>query len=180
MELKEKFLPSAQQYIYHGATHKDNWTLVGEQKGKKGHIRKLYLPRADWVNFKPYTKVKGAKSPFDGDHAYWGKRLKTYPPLSSTQQTLLKRQNGVCPMCKRKFKTDDAMDVDHVVPKRLGGKDVMINFQLLHRYCHNEKTRQDNNLGKPKTKPRDRKNAGFQTQGRKQRAWFYGFNSGAG
>jgi 5-methylcytosine-specific restriction endonuclease McrA len=35
------------------------------------------------------------------------------------------------------------MEVDHIQPKALGGKDTYVNLQLLHKHCHIEKTRID-------------------------------------
>ena len=32
------------------------------------------------------------------------------------------------------------MEVDHVIPRALGGKDAFHNWQLLHRHCHDRKT----------------------------------------
>ncbi|WP_226595171.1 HNH endonuclease, partial [Microseira wollei] len=34
----------------------------------------------------------------------------------------------------------DVMEVDHKIPKALGGRDEYKNIQLLHRHCHDEKT----------------------------------------
>ena len=36
------------------------------------------------------------------------------------------------------------MEVDHIQPRALGGKDTYANLQLLHKYCHIQKTRTDN------------------------------------
>jgi len=35
------------------------------------------------------------------------------------------------------------MEVDHIKPKNIGGKDVYMNLQLLHGHCHDTKTRRD-------------------------------------
>jgi RNA-directed DNA polymerase len=35
------------------------------------------------------------------------------------------------------------MEVDHKIPRAIGGKDEYKNLQLLHRHCHDEKTAQD-------------------------------------
>jgi RNA-directed DNA polymerase len=36
------------------------------------------------------------------------------------------------------------MEVDHIIPLAIGGKDVFHNLQLLHRHCHDQKTARDN------------------------------------
>ncbi len=38
------------------------------------------------------------------------------------------------------------MEVDHIIPLVLGGKDVTTNWQLLHRHCHDDKTAVDGSL----------------------------------
>ena len=35
------------------------------------------------------------------------------------------------------------MEVDHIIPLAIGGKDVFHNLQLLHRHCHDQKTVRD-------------------------------------
>ncbi|NJR76190.1 MAG: HNH endonuclease, partial [Scytonema sp. CRU_2_7] len=35
------------------------------------------------------------------------------------------------------------MEVDHILPRSKGGKDVYENYQLLHRHCHDIKTKRD-------------------------------------
>jgi hypothetical protein len=35
------------------------------------------------------------------------------------------------------------MEVDHIIPRAIGGKDEYKNLQLLHRHCHQKKTVND-------------------------------------
>jgi RNA-directed DNA polymerase len=35
------------------------------------------------------------------------------------------------------------MEVDHIIPRALGGRDAFHNWQLLHRHCHDRKTADD-------------------------------------
>ncbi len=90
-----------------------------------------------------YVKVKGDKSPFDGDTVYWSSRLGTHPEMPSRKAKLLKQQKGKCPWCGLQFQEWDVMEIDHKVPRALGGKDEWINLQLLHRHCHDKKTAND-------------------------------------
>ena len=41
------------------------------------------------------------------------------------------------------FTPSDLVEVDHIQPRSQGGKDEYKNLQLLHQYCHDEKTAQD-------------------------------------
>lgn len=90
-----------------------------------------------------YVKVKSDKSPFDGDTVYWSTRLGTHPEMPSRKAKLLKQQKGKCPWCGLHFQEWDVMEVDHKIPRALGGKDEYRNLQILHRHCHDEKTRLD-------------------------------------
>lgn len=138
--VKEKYFPSGKTYNFKGQTHNDNWILVGKQRGPKGELQSNYLPHIVWVPSEKFVKVKGDKSPFDGDVLYWGLRLRKYEELSTRVQTLLKRQKMICAGCNKPFTSFDKMEVDHIIPRSQGGKDVYGNLQLLHRHCHVAKT----------------------------------------
>jgi RNA-directed DNA polymerase len=56
---------------------------------------------------------------------------------------LLKIQKGKCPHCGQYFTSDDLLEVDHITPISLGGKDEYKNLQLLHAHCHDVKSRYD-------------------------------------
>ncbi|NER52291.1 MAG: HNH endonuclease, partial [Symploca sp. SIO1A3] len=38
------------------------------------------------------------------------------------------------------------MEIDHIIPTSLGGKDWYNNLQLLHRHCHDFKTTRDGSV----------------------------------
>lgn len=92
------------------------------------------------VPIKRHSQVAGTKSPFDGNWAYWSKRLQHYPLLNTRQTKLLKKQNGKCRWCGLYFKLGDRIEVDHRIPRRYRGRDEYRNLQLLHVHCHDEKT----------------------------------------
>jgi RNA-directed DNA polymerase len=92
------------------------------------------------VPIKRHAQVAGTKSPFDGNWAYWSKRLQHYPLMTTRQMKLLKKQDGKCRWCRLYFKLGDRMEVDHRIPRRYGGRDEYRNLQLLHVHCHDEKT----------------------------------------
>ncbi|MCA1904202.1 MAG: HNH endonuclease [Cyanobacteria bacterium KgW148] len=66
--------------------------------------------------------------------------------MPKTRATLLKRQKGKCAHCNLFFKENDVIELDHIQPTSKGGKDEYKNLQLLHRHCHDEKTRLDISL----------------------------------
>lgn len=98
-----------------------------------------------------HVKVRGDKSPYDGDLKYWGQRMsKGYAGLTNRQKALHKKQFGKCNFCGQDFIVSDipTMEVDHIIPKSLGGTNDWDNLQLLHGHCHDSKTAQDGSLGK--------------------------------
>nr|WP_236117106.1 HNH endonuclease signature motif containing protein [Hassalia byssoidea] len=52
----------------------------------------------------------------------------------------LSNTHGKCPWCGLSFQEWDVLEVDHIIPRAIGGKDEYKNLQLLHRHCHDEKT----------------------------------------
>lgn len=142
-KVKEKYFPSGKTFNFDERTYADNWTLCGKKKDKDGVLMENFLPKFSWIQSKKWVKIQGSKSPYDGDHVYWAKRLSNYRRLPMRTVKLLKEQNGICTLCRTRFQLDSVMEVDHIIPKALGGKDHYSNLQLLHKHCHNKKTRID-------------------------------------
>ena len=46
-------------------------------------------------------------------------------------------------MCHLTFRDGESIETDHIIPKRLGGNNKVDNLQLLHRHCHDAKTKTD-------------------------------------
>ncbi|GGA10480.1 hypothetical protein CYANOKiyG1_23410 [Okeania sp. KiyG1] len=90
-----------------------------------------------------HIKVKGNKSPYDGDWTYWSNRIGKYPGVRKEVTTLLKRQKNKCASCGLTFRPTDLLEVDHIIPRSKGGDNKLKNKQLLHRHCHDTKTALD-------------------------------------
>ncbi len=90
-----------------------------------------------------HIKMKGNKSPYDGDWTYWSSRIGKHPGVRKEVTTLLKRQKNKCASCGLIFRPTDLIEVDHIVPKSKGGDSTYKNKQLLHRHCHDSKTAND-------------------------------------
>ncbi|MDJ0519441.1 MAG: group II intron maturase-specific domain-containing protein [Trichodesmium sp. MO_231.B1] len=101
-----------------------------------------------------HIKVKGNKSPLDGDWTYWSNRIGKYPGVRKEVTTLLKRQKNKCAFCGLTFRPTDLMEVDHIKPRSVGGDNKLNNKQLLHRHCHDSKTALDKKTYS-KFKPQD-------------------------
>jgi RNA-directed DNA polymerase len=90
-----------------------------------------------------HVKVQGRRTPYDGDEVYWSTRLGHHPAVKPRTARLLKQQEGRCRACGYRFKMGDVLEVDHILARAQGGRDETANWQLLHRYCHMEKTAQE-------------------------------------
>ena len=121
----------------------NNWVFATREGNNP-----LRLIQHSSTEIKRYVKVKGVASPYDGDWVYWSTRMGVHPEVTKRVATLLKRQKGKCAYCKNYFSDGDSIEVDHIVPTSLGGKNQYNNWQLLHRHCHDKKTATDGSLGK--------------------------------
>ena len=95
-----------------------------------------------------HVKVKSEASPYDGNLIYWSSRMGTHPEASKGTATLLKKQKGKCTHCGLYFREDDVLEIDHIIPKNLGGRNEYKNLQILHRHCHDAKTAEDGSVAK--------------------------------
>jgi RNA-directed DNA polymerase len=103
----------------------------------------LHLIKHSWTPIVRHTKVKGEVSPYNGDWRYWSQRMGKYAGIPSTIATLMKKQKGKCSHCGLYFRDGDIQEIDHIIPKKLGGKSSYKNLQLLHRHCHHVKSASD-------------------------------------
>jgi len=121
-----------------------NWVFCKrrglDDKGKKVLIT---LKQYTDVPIKRHVKVKGVRSPYDGNWIYWSTRMNEYPEVAGNVSRLMKLQGGKCTWCKEPFFPTDVIERDHIVPLSIGGKHSRDNFQLLHGHCHKRKTRHD-------------------------------------
>ncbi|MGL5075425.1 MAG: group II intron reverse transcriptase, partial [Waterburya sp.] len=112
----------------------DNW-VFGEKEG-------ISLIKHQSTAITRHTKVKGVSSPYDGNTLYWAKRKGSHPELKDSIARLLKKQKGKCNWCNLTFQDGDLIESDHIIPKEIGGN-VKDNLQLLHKHCHDVKTKDD-------------------------------------
>ncbi len=79
-----------------------------------------------------FVNVRGDKSPYDGDIAYWSKRnSKLYEGKTSFA---LKRQNHSCAACGLKFKGEERVHLHHKDGNHENWK--RANLVALHKSCH--------------------------------------------
>ncbi len=130
-----------------GNINKDKyWRTVGDRNWCFSTEEGLELAQHQATPIIRHVKVKGNSTPYDGDWIYWSKRRGEYPETPTRVATLLKTQKGKCTHCGLYFTPEDIVEVDHIQPRSLGGKDEYKNLQLLHKHCHDTKTENDGSL----------------------------------
>ncbi|MFM6551665.1 MAG: HNH endonuclease, partial [Microcystis panniformis] len=100
----------------------------------------LYLWKHNWIPIVRHTLVRADASPYDGNWTYWATRRGQAIDTPTRVAKLLKKQQGKCSRCGQYFTSSDLIEVDHIHPLSLGGKDEYKNLQLLHRHCHDDKS----------------------------------------
>ena len=116
----------------------DNWVF-----GCKYKDNFFELIKHTKTAIRRHTKVKGESSPYDDNTLYWAKRMKKHPELKNSTAKMLHKQNGKCNWCGLPFQEDDLIEDDHITARKAGGNNSLNNRQLLHKHCHDEKTRED-------------------------------------
>ena len=111
----------------------DNWVFMTNEDN--------YLPKYAKTKIVRHTKVKESRSPFDGDLIYWNTRMRNHPETTSQKSKLLKRQEGKCTHCGLTFRSEDLLEMHHIIPRAQGGNDQLKNLELLHLHCHDAKHR---------------------------------------
>jgi group II intron reverse transcriptase/maturase len=86
----------------------------------------------------PYSEskhvlVKGVKSPFDGDIAYWSERNSKLYDGGETSKAL-KRQNHICAACGLKFLSDERVHLHHKDGNHANWRKE--NLMAIHESCH--------------------------------------------
>ncbi|WP_375468071.1 group II intron reverse transcriptase/maturase [uncultured Nostoc sp.] len=122
----------------------NNWVFATRQEGKNP----MRLRSHTETKIIRHVKVKGDASPYDGNLIYWSSRMGKHPEATLRVATLLKSQRGKCTHCRMYFRESDVLEIDHKIPKSLGGKDEYKNLQILHKHCHDEKTIEDGSVVK--------------------------------
>lgn len=122
------------------------WCSIGQNNWRFGYKNEEYqhlLYQHSETAISRHTKVKGIASPYNGDNTYWASRMGKHPEIKPNVAKLLKKQKGKCNLCKLTFRTEDKIEIDHIIPQKAGGHKFKDNLQLLHKHCHDKKTKED-------------------------------------
>lgn len=120
---------------------KRNW-IFATREGDANPLRLLIHDKFGSSSTK-YVKVKGDKSPYDGNLVYWSTRMGRHPEMPTSKAYKLKKQKGICNWCGLHFREGDVLEEDHIIATALGGGNKYDNLPLLHGHCHDEKTALD-------------------------------------
>jgi len=110
------------------------WRRHGSRLWFSDGKNRLYLHHD--TNIQRYIKVRGDKSPFDGDWPYWTVRLGRDPTRPQRVVTLLQRQRGQCCCCGLHFTKEDTPEIHHLNENRRDTR--YVNLVLLHGHCHDQ------------------------------------------
>ncbi|MDT9313461.1 MAG: group II intron maturase-specific domain-containing protein [Limnospira sp. Paracas R14] len=122
--------------LSNGKERHENWLF----QTKDG----LHLFNHNWTPIIRHTLILPDATPYDGNWTYWATRKGQAIDTPNRVAKLLKKPKGKCTWCGQYFTPSDLVEVDHIVPRSLGGKDEYKNLQLLHRHTRDDKTALDN------------------------------------
>ena len=122
--------------LYH--IQKRAYTVFNKETKQNRYSSKKLLdkafPKVPYSENK-HTSVKGTKSPYDGDTAYWSKRnSKLYDGETSIA---LKKQNHRCASCGLKFIDEERVHLHHIDGNHVNWK--KNNLEAIHESCHDYK-----------------------------------------
>ncbi|NEQ18006.1 MAG: RNA-dependent DNA polymerase, partial [Moorea sp. SIO3E2] len=108
--------------------------FLREKKISKGQAKKLItkaFPKVKWKENKQ-IKVRGTKSPYDGDLVYWSERnSKLYDNATARA---LKKQNHCCGQCGHKLLGNESVHLHHIDGNHDNWKPK--NLMAIHQSCH--------------------------------------------
>jgi RNA-directed DNA polymerase len=111
---------------------KDKWILTDP------HDKKAQLFKMSWIPIVRHAVVKYRNSPDDGSLTeYFAKRDKKdfINDNVSSRRKLAKLSNYKCRVCKQSLVGEESLNINHVVPVKLGGDERYDNLELLHQSC---------------------------------------------
>ena len=89
--------------------------------------------RHDKTKVRKFIKIKANASIYDGDLAYFAKRLSQTNPRIKNLRNLFKKQNYLCTVCSLKLLRGEIIELHHLLDlnfKRTG------KISFVHGHCH--------------------------------------------
>ena len=119
---------------YRGRTfgHQDRWVFMDKE-------RHATLRKFSWTPIIRHRLVPKTYSPDDpGLQDYWQQRRQRTAVQAYRYRRLFHCQNGVCPVCLQHLENGEETHIHHVVSKKRGGTDDLVNLRLVHHNCHRQ------------------------------------------
>ncbi|HYA37313.1 MAG TPA: group II intron reverse transcriptase/maturase, partial [Candidatus Methylomirabilis sp.] len=98
-------------------------------------VGKLALDKHADTEITRHVKVIGARSPFDGDAAYWSERA-VRNSRSPLRARLIAKQKNRCVWCRGILYWNDPQERHHLDRDRQNNR--LSNLWLVHRHCHDD------------------------------------------
>jgi len=103
-----------------------------------------YMLRYSDFPIERHILVKGYASPDNPkEREYWEQRELRKGKIIPKYRIMIRKQKNRCPICNDWLTNGERLEADHKIPKQKGGEDTLSNKQLLHYYCHMQKTAQE-------------------------------------
>ena len=112
---------------------KDKWILTDP------HDNRVQLFKMSWIPIVRHEVIKYKNSPDDANlKEYFEKRdIKEFTRDNvMSRRKLAKSSNYKCRICKQSLVGEEKLEINQIVPKKLGGVESYSNLELLHQSCH--------------------------------------------
>jgi len=109
---------------------------LGKERWRFMTAKGVYLSQHSDHPIERHTKVRGTKSPYDGDWIYWATKLGKSLTITPRVAKLLKHQKGKCDGCNLWFEDKDLLEIHHQDRNR--NNNDLTNLKLLHSHCHDK------------------------------------------
>lgn len=126
---------------YYASTQSRSWVFATRDtagSGKEAWLELAWLPATP---IRRHLKIKGSFNPFDPKDEQYGEALQQRRLLDSMRhrkqwKALYWAQGGLCALCRSRITRDTGWHDHHLVPRVMGGPDILANRVLLHPVCH--------------------------------------------
>ena len=121
-----------QKYRGRSVGHHDQWALQDK-------VRNATLRKFAWTKIARHRLVRSTYSPDDPTlQDYWRQRRAKPHLTTRRRRQLAQRQQGQCPVCHQHLDNGADLHVHHVIPKKHGGTEDLVNRKLVHHTCHRQ------------------------------------------
>ena len=119
---------------YNGIS-KSKWILTDPDDHKN------QITMMSWIPIERHVMVKYDNSPDNPQLKQYFEQRDEKEFIANNvlyRQKVAKMQKYKCRICKQSLTGDEALEMNHIVPKNVGGKSPYYNLELLHKSCHTQ------------------------------------------